>query len=210
MTVLEKKSIETKKIKGGVKHHSAKRSASTRPTIRLDTRSIGRAGIIARNIGLGSAGKIGKSTQSPSREAFAFLDIYSAQPYDRIKFIKEGVPAKYVVLISKSMGVTKEKLFRTLGLPKSTLDKKISHNQLLPPDQGERVLGLAKLVGQVEEMVNESGNPENFDAAEWVAHWIAVPSPALGGVTPASYMDTAEGQEIVSGLIAKMQSGAYA
>jgi putative toxin-antitoxin system antitoxin component (TIGR02293 family) len=202
MTELAKKAIETKKIKGVVKHHSAKRSDSTR--------SMNKTGILVRKVGRGPTVKIDKLMQSTSREAFAFLDIYSAQPYDRIKFIKKGVPAKYVVLISKSMGVTKEKLFRTLGLPKSTVDKKISHNQVLPPDQGERVLGLAKLVGQVEEMVNESGNPEGFDAAEWVASWIATPSPALGGVTPASYMDTAEGQEIVSGLIAKMQSGAYA
>jgi putative toxin-antitoxin system antitoxin component (TIGR02293 family) len=108
------------------------------------------------------------------------------------------------------MGITRESLFNVLGLPKSTIERKITHNQVLPPDQGERILGLAKLVGQVQVMVEQSGDPRGFDAAEWVASWIAVPSPALGGDTPASYMDTSEGQELVSGLIAKMQSGAYA
>jgi putative toxin-antitoxin system antitoxin component (TIGR02293 family) len=141
---------------------------------------------------------------------FPFTEIYSAQPSDRIKFIKDGVPSDYIVLISKSMGITRERLFTVLGLPKSTIERKITHNQALPPDQGERVLGMAKLVGQVQVMVEQSGDPKGFDAAAWVANWIVSPSPALGGDTPASYLDTSEGQELVSGLIAKMQSGAYA
>ncbi len=33
---------------------------------------------------------------------------------------------------------------------------------------------------------------------------------ALGGKRPADLMDTAEGQAIVSNLVARMQSGAYA
>ena len=37
-----------------------------------------------------------------------------------------------------------------------------------------------------------------------------IPSPALGGDKPADYMDTIEGQRIVSNLLAMMQSGAYA
>jgi putative toxin-antitoxin system antitoxin component (TIGR02293 family) len=139
-----------------------------------------------------------------------YSEIYSAQPQERILMVKQGVPAYLVVDISQSMGITKESLFTTLGLPKSTVDKKIAANQPLPADQAERVFGMAKLVGQVQVMVEQSGEPKGFDAARWVAGWLATPSPALGGATPASYMDTAEGQELVSGLIAKMQSGAYA
>jgi uncharacterized protein (DUF2384 family) len=68
----------------------------------------------------------------------------------------------------------------------------------------------AELIHQVEVMVQQSGNPEGFDSAEWVARWLEAPCPALGGQCPSAYMATAEGQELVSSLLAMMQSGAYA
>ncbi len=139
-----------------------------------------------------------------------FVDLYSAQPTERIDLIRGGVPASFVVDISKAMGVTKEALFNTLRLSRATIDRKIANNESLPPDQGERVIGMAKLVGQVQVMVEQSGEPQGFDAARWVAQWLEQPSPALGGERPSTYMDTLEGQEMVSSLLARMQSGAYA
>src|ERR1035437_7313984 len=199
MTALVKKTVETKK------------------TDKVATHAISKVRSDKRVSATGTTRKVSTSKSTPALRSSAtlvrdlpFTEIYPAQPSDRIKFIKDGVPADYVVRISKSMGITRESLFNVLGLPKSTIERKITHNQVLPPDQGERILGLAKLVGQVQVMVEQSGDPRGFDAAEWVASWITAPSPALGGDTPASYMDTSEGQELVSGLIAKMQSGAYA
>ncbi|SOE63487.1 Protein of unknown function [Burkholderia sp. D7] len=66
------------------------------------------------------------------------------------------------------------------------------------------------LVRQVEKMVAESGNPEGFDAAQWLAAWMERSVPALGGRRPAEYMDTVEGRALISRLLAMMQSGAYA
>ena len=67
------------------------------------------------------------------------------------------------------------------------------------------------MIGQVEVMVAESGaDAESFDAAAWVARWLDEVSPALGNKRPGEFMDTVAGQEIVSNLLAKMQSGAYA
>jgi uncharacterized protein (DUF2384 family) len=59
-------------------------------------------------------------------------------------------------------------------------------------------------------MVEESGDPTGFDAGHWVADWLGNPLPALGGATPASYMDTFEGQKIVAELLSMSQRGAYA
>jgi uncharacterized protein (DUF2384 family) len=80
----------------------------------------------------------------------------------------------------------------------------------LSSDDSECALGLARLVAQVESMVQESGDPTGFDAAQWIAQWLNEPMAALGGKQPAHLMDTAEGQAIVSNLVARMQSGAYA
>ncbi|MEO8652765.1 MAG: MbcA/ParS/Xre antitoxin family protein [Ramlibacter sp.] len=78
------------------------------------------------------------------------------------------------------------------------------------PNDSERAAAVARLVAQVEAMVKESGDPTGFDAAKWFAAWLEQPLPAFGGKTPASYMDTAEGQAIVSNILARMQSGAFA
>jgi Protein of unknown function (DUF2384) len=68
----------------------------------------------------------------------------------------------------------------------------------------------ADLVHQVEKIVAESGNPEGFDAGQWLAAWMERSVPALGGKRPAEYMDTAEGRALISQLLAMTQSGAYA
>ncbi|MGX7004903.1 MbcA/ParS/Xre antitoxin family protein [Caballeronia sp. KNU42] len=68
----------------------------------------------------------------------------------------------------------------------------------------------ADLARQVEKMVAESGNPEGFDAGQWLAAWMERSVPALGGKRPAEYMATAEGRALISRLLAMMQSGAYA
>jgi len=139
-----------------------------------------------------------------------FANFYQTDPIEKIKMVRDGISSRYVSTISDSMGITKDALFKVLNFPKSTIDKKIVANQSLPIEQGERLMGLVKLVGQVEVMVCESGNPEGFNAAKWVAAWIDKPSPALGGEKPSAYLDTVSGQEMISDLLSKMQSGAYA
>jgi hypothetical protein len=69
----------------------------------------------------------------------------------------------------------------------------------------------AKLVLQLEAIVHDSGSPPaGFDVAAWIARWVEAPCPALGGVRPVEVLHTAEGCSRVSGVLAQMQSGAYA
>jgi putative toxin-antitoxin system antitoxin component (TIGR02293 family) len=140
----------------------------------------------------------------------AYVSLYQATPEDRIKLIRKGVKADALVNTSKLMGISREHLFATLNFPAGTVKRKIAQDQLLSPDQSERIIGLQKLIGQVETMVTESGNPQGFDPAKWIASWLDTPCPALGGDKPADYMDTIEGQRIVANQLAMMQSGAYA
>lgn len=68
--------------------------------------------------------------------------------------------------------------------------------------------GTDELVRLVDRMVHESGDPRGFDAAKWVHWWIHEYVPALGA-TPASYMDTHEGRQLVANALASSQSGVY-
>lgn len=136
-------------------------------------------------------------------------DLYAATPLDRVTIIRQGVPAAEVVEISEGMGVGKERVYSILGLPRATVVRKIKNNEALSPEQSERVIGLERLIGQVATMVVESGDPTGFDAGQWVGEWLECPLAALGGAKPGDFMDTMEGQEIVSKLLAQAQSGAY-
>lgn len=92
----------------------------------------------------------------------------------------------------------------------ATVNRKLKAGRPMDVSSSERALGLVRLVGQVEQMVEESGNADGFDAPTWLGKWLDRPLPALGGKTPGEFMDTTPGQELVSHLLAQAQSGAYA
>ncbi|QJE02002.1 DUF2384 domain-containing protein [Massilia forsythiae] len=106
--------------------------------------------------------------------------------------------------------MSKDSLLSSLGLSRATISRKERDAAVLSRDESERVLGVEALIGLVQTMVEQSGDPAGFDAARWGSDWLARPLPALGGQTPASYMDTFEGQKLVADLLATSQSGAYA
>jgi len=136
--------------------------------------------------------------------------LYYLSVIDRVSLVKAGVPAKYVKVLSMRMKIPMEKLYRTLGLARPTVDRKVRLSKLLNPDESERVVGIARLVGQAQSLVKESGRPEEFDAATWVSAWLDRPLPALGGKPPGEFMDTADGRMLVADLLSQEQSGAYA
>lgn len=152
-------------------------------------------------------------TLKPPFDVLDFRMAYHSSSADRIRVIKAGVSAKKVYALANAMNVSQDVMIKRLGLSKSTVSRKAQADDTLDADQGERVLGIAKLLGLVQTIVDESGDPDttkNFDAAQWFEVWLSQPNPALGGALPSTYLDTHEGQGILSTLIAQMQSGAYA
>lgn len=136
--------------------------------------------------------------------------LYYASVPDRVEIIRQGIPAVSLPVIAHQMSIPQERLLSALRFPRSSIGKKIKANAPLSPEQSERVVGLERLIGQVQVMVEQSGNPKGFDASKWIGEWIERSLPALGGKKPADYMDTMDGQELVSKLLAQSQSGAYA
>lgn len=141
--------------------------------------------------------------------AVKFVEAYQADPINRVRIIKQGIPAGFLELMATDMLISRSRLAHTLGIARSALGRKALKRKLLSPEEGSRVLGMASLIGQVHTMICESGNPEGFNAAEWVARWIDRPLPALGGLRPAELMHTFDGQALVSSIAGRMQSGVY-
>ncbi len=146
----------------------------------------------------------GLSYESP------FMAIHGLSAIERSVMVEAGVPALLLSRLAETLAMSKERLYEIIGVSRATVDRKLKAHSTLSTADSEHAMGMARLVGQVEQMVQESGNPEGFDAGRWVAEFLGAPSPALGGRRPGDLMRTSDGRTVVSTLVAQMQSGAYA
>lgn len=139
-----------------------------------------------------------------------YVTAYRVSLLERIQVITHGVDAHVITTLANDMKMGQVRLSCALGLSRSTANRKKNMAKPLDPADGELVLGMIRLVGQVQQMVEESGHTDGFDAKLWVAQWLGQPLPALGGQAPETFMGTVTGQQLVSSLLAQVQSGAYA
>lgn len=139
-----------------------------------------------------------------------YLEYYRSAPSDRIAMIKGGLKASVANIIITWISGSKNEALRAVDIPQATMNRWVKADAKLPPAESERVLGVGRLIGQVEAMVEEAGEPAGFDARAWLTRWLGEPLAALGGVRPRDLLDTIEGQRMVSEALARMQSGAYA
>lgn len=152
--------------------------------------------------------KVGSGAGLAGRQ---FRDFYGQDVASLAAQARRGVPSSDLVLVSRAMGRPNEYLYRILNFPVATAKRKLKTGEKISPEQSERLIGLQRIIGHVETMMEESGvRGEPFDAPSWVADWLDRPCPALGNKRPADLMDTRMGQEVIEGLLAQMQSGAYA
>lgn len=145
-----------------------------------------------------------------ARMVMDYTDAFALPILERIDRVKMGIPAQSVPTVAADLSLTTERYASILGLPKSTVARKIKNNEMLPQDQSERMLRVMRLIGLVERLVSDYGDPQGFVPATWFGHWIEQPNPALNGRQPSEFLDTATGAELVESLLNKMVSGAYA
>ena len=137
------------------------------------------------------------------------LQWYEASLAERIDLVRRGVPASWLRHTEAATDLNRSALCELLGLKLSTVNRKLLKRSLLSPDESERLMGLQRLIGQVETVVRDCGDGSPFEAGRWLAYWLQRPNRALGGELPASVMDTAEGREQVGRLIGAQRSGSY-
>lgn len=140
----------------------------------------------------------------------SYLSTYRATPLQRIDLIRRGIPAAQAKRILADLQIGQAAGLKALNLSTATVNKKAKHGETLTPEESERIIGLANLIGQLEAMIADSGDPANFDARAWLARWLTEPLPAFGGIPPAALLDTMEGQGLIASALTKIQSGAYA
>ncbi len=118
-----------------------------------------------------------------------------------------GLGARLVRHLADEMRGSVELVAEWAGLPVTEAMKPMP-SKALELDQGLRLLWMARLIGQAQEIVDRGGKSAGFNAPAWMGTWLQIPHPALGGVTPGDYLLRSDGPQTVSELLARLESGA--
>lgn len=134
-----------------------------------------------------------------------------ATPMQRVTAERQGVAARLVKELASEMAIPAVRMFKIIGVPKATAERKAEKNESIAGGGGQSALGVLNLLGIAQTIVAESTDEQaaQFDVAKWLGRWIEHPQPALGGRKPADLLDTPTGIEVVARLLGSLQSGAY-
>jgi len=152
------------------------------------------------------------ATYVKSKGVDEFVSImHLADPMLLIETERRGVASVFVKDLSKRLGLSAQRMFEIVGVPKATVERRVAQGGLLSGSGGRAALGIAKLLGIASEIVQDSTAPEaqGFDTAKWLGQWLETPQPALGGRKPAELVETPTGLEVVTRLLGAIRSGAY-
>jgi putative toxin-antitoxin system antitoxin component (TIGR02293 family) len=134
-----------------------------------------------------------------------------ATPLRLVEIERRGVAGRFLKDLAKRMDIPAVRVFDMLGVPKATAEKKSSTGDVVSGSGGQAAIGMAKLIGIVQDIVAHSTaqQAKGFDAAKWLGQWLDRPQPSLGGRKPAELIDTPTGVEVVARLLGAIESGAY-
>ncbi|WP_271007426.1 antitoxin Xre/MbcA/ParS toxin-binding domain-containing protein [Paucibacter sp. B51] len=137
-----------------------------------------------------------------------YRDWWLVGPEKLALLAKASLRVRLVRYLADEMRVPAERVAEWAGLSVTAAMKPVP-GKTLELDQGLRLLWMARLIGQAEEMVDRAGKSAGFNAPAWMGAWLQAAHPALGGVSPGDYLLRSDGPQIVSELLARLESGAY-
>lgn len=127
-----------------------------------------------------------------------------AAPMLRIGFVKEGLPACMASELAEDLRMPLKEIAVWIGTTPVSISRRIEKDERLSLGEGERLLVLARMIGQVEIASRSAGEVPGLEPTQWMAQWLAAPNDELGGSCPPEFMDTGEGRELLVGLIDQM------
>ena len=116
-----------------------------------------------------------------------------------IEHIKQGLPVKSLVTLSKNLGVPEKRMAVAVNISQRTLTSRKKRGRF-KADESERVLRLAKLYERAKEV---------FGADDSVKRWFHSPAKGLAGKTPFEFADTEPGAQEVLDLLGRIEYGAF-
>ena len=159
-----------------------------------------------------AAGQRNRGTpQAKKRELDELVSRVGGSPgIELFNAVEAGVPTHVVSMIADATGEPVGAVMELIGVSPTTFRRKEEAKECLPDVAGHRVMAYLRVVATLRKLLDESGDPEalkTFDLQAWVAKWVRVALPELGGKTPAEMLRNPEGQRAVEQLLERMRGG---
>lgn len=123
---------------------------------------------------------------------------FAGDTVDVIARMRHGTPARTIPHVASTLGISQDKLFELLDLPKSTVKGRISANAMLSSTEQDRIYRAEKVLARAVQVL------EDEDAARV---WINRENRSLGGEIPLALLDTEPGYELVLDTLGQIEYG---
>jgi putative toxin-antitoxin system antitoxin component (TIGR02293 family) len=100
--------------------------------------------------------------------------------------------------VAHRIGVSQERLFKELRLPRSTMKARIANNTSLSAIEQDRIYRAEKVLQRAQAV---------FEDVPAARIWITRDNRSLGGVSPLSLLDTEAGYELVLDTLGRIEYG---
>lgn len=118
---------------------------------------------------------------------------------DVIKTMRGGALAADVIgHLAARVGVSRDRLFEVLGIPKITMKAGTSKTVALSPADQDRLYRAEKVMTRAQSV---------FEDTDGAKAWVTGRNRALGGVSPLSLLDTEAGYELVLDTLGRIAYG---
>lgn len=145
------------------------------------------------------------TSRAQSLGRLSFVRLWALDAAERVVLIRGGVPAALVKRVGSTMRLSVAQIARLVGVPPRSFQRKVAAGARLNMSEGERVLGLARLVGQVEAMVVKSGRRGGSRAGHWLEQRLDFPQETLDGLRPRDLLDTDGGRQLLFAAISRVR-----
>ncbi len=137
--------------------------------------------------------------------------VWLATPIQHVSLEQNGVTSTAVKWVADGLKLPRSRMFTILGVPSTTANRLGNKKQILKGAGSHATVALLSLIGQAENMLQESTAPEahDFDVRAWLGRWIEEPQPSLGGNCPSALLGTPTGAALVKRALGAVLSGAY-
>lgn len=116
-----------------------------------------------------------------------------------VNIIRRGMSSHAVDAMLKSIGLSQAELATALAIPERTLARR-KREGLLSSEESSKLFRLARVVVRATQ---------TFEDLKTATDWLKSPTPALGGATPLSLVDTDIGAESVLDTLGRIEQGVF-
>lgn len=126
------------------------------------------------------------------------VSAFQGDPAQIIDSMRRGTPASVIPDLAQRFGVSQERLFEALRLPRSTMKGRISKNAVLSAPEQDRMYRADRVWSRALDVLEDAGAART---------WISQSNRALGGEAPLALLDTEVGYELVLDTLGRIEHG---